>query len=91
MLLALYLILSEYARTTCTSAACGSVSACTMLGVGYLRHGDVRVVGAVLRRHLVGVAAQPVRAQRGRVREALVAPLARQRLVARMRVHMNLV
>lgn len=41
-------------------------------------------------RHLVGVAAQAVRAERGRVREALVAPLASQRLVARVRVHVHL-
>lgn len=41
-------------------------------------------------RHLVRMAAHAVRAQRGRVREPLVAPLARQRLVSRVRVKVHL-
>lgn len=59
--------------------------------LSYPLHIVVGVVVMRLRGHLVGVTAQAVRAQRGRVREALVAPLARQRLVARVSVHVNLI
>lgn len=59
------------------------------------RHGRMVCVARVgtvgcLRRHFVGVAAQPVRAQSRRVRKPLIAPLASQRLVARVRVQVNL-